>query len=183
MFKVCARNYHRYTRLILALGIVREPTVWRFMTSKYFCTHDIGRATIAPTNLTQSLLGAKSFGGNHSTTSIWRFHQNKLYDRIYSPLLCWRYQSVLGSVSVMKRVQGVHPWVCMFVCAGNAKATPAHGQARRRPARVISPRREYNCRLNNRILSTKTYHGVRRRHAISPEFSGSLLGSIAILSL
>ena len=26
---------HRYTHLILALGIVREPTVWGFITSKY----------------------------------------------------------------------------------------------------------------------------------------------------
>ena len=28
---------------MLALGIVREPTVWRFMEPKYSCTHDIGR--------------------------------------------------------------------------------------------------------------------------------------------
>ena len=28
-------NSHRYTHLILALGIVREPTVWGFITSKY----------------------------------------------------------------------------------------------------------------------------------------------------
>jgi hypothetical protein len=30
MFRVCARNYHRCTHLILALGIVREPVVWGF---------------------------------------------------------------------------------------------------------------------------------------------------------
>ena len=42
MFKVYARNYHRYyTYFILALGIVREPTVWGFMESKYSCTRDI----------------------------------------------------------------------------------------------------------------------------------------------
>jgi hypothetical protein len=28
-------NSHSYTHLILALGIVREPTVWGFITSKY----------------------------------------------------------------------------------------------------------------------------------------------------
>ena len=28
MVRVCARNYHNYTHLILALGIVREPMVW-----------------------------------------------------------------------------------------------------------------------------------------------------------
>ena len=44
MFRMCARNYHRYSHLISALGIVREPTVLGFMTSKYSCTHDIGRA-------------------------------------------------------------------------------------------------------------------------------------------
>ena len=37
-----ARNSHSYTHLILALGIVRKPTVWRFMTSQYPGIHDIG---------------------------------------------------------------------------------------------------------------------------------------------
>ena len=37
-----ASNSHSYTHLILALGIVREPTVWDFMTSQYFGIHDIG---------------------------------------------------------------------------------------------------------------------------------------------
>ena len=45
MIRPCARNYHSYTHLILALGIVRAPTVWGFMTSKYSCTHNIGRTT------------------------------------------------------------------------------------------------------------------------------------------
>ena len=31
--------------LILALGIVREPTVWVFITSKYPGIHDIGLPT------------------------------------------------------------------------------------------------------------------------------------------
>ena len=42
---MCAINSHSYTHLILALGIVREPTVWGFITSKYSCTRDIGWAT------------------------------------------------------------------------------------------------------------------------------------------
>ena len=43
MFRVCARHHHSYIHLILALCIVREPTIWGFMTSKYACTPDIGR--------------------------------------------------------------------------------------------------------------------------------------------
>ena len=42
MFRVYASNYHSYTHLILGLGIVREPTVWGFITSKYPGMHDIG---------------------------------------------------------------------------------------------------------------------------------------------
>ena len=37
-----ASNSHSYTHLILALGIVREPTVWVFITSKYPGIHVIG---------------------------------------------------------------------------------------------------------------------------------------------
>ena len=42
MFRMCASNSHSYTHLILALGIVREPTVWNYITSEYPGTHDIG---------------------------------------------------------------------------------------------------------------------------------------------
>ena len=42
MFRMCASNSHSYTHLILARGIVRKPTVWVFITSKYPGTHDIG---------------------------------------------------------------------------------------------------------------------------------------------
>ena len=38
-------NSHSYTHLILALGIVREPTIWVFITSKYPGIHDTGLAT------------------------------------------------------------------------------------------------------------------------------------------
>ena len=44
MLRMCASNSHSYTHLILALGIIREPTIWGFITSKYPGTHDIGRA-------------------------------------------------------------------------------------------------------------------------------------------
>ena len=36
-----ARNFHSYTRLIPALGIVREPTVRWFITSQYPGIHDM----------------------------------------------------------------------------------------------------------------------------------------------
>ena len=42
MFRMYASNSHSYTHLILALGIVREPTVCGFITSKYPGIHDIG---------------------------------------------------------------------------------------------------------------------------------------------
>ena len=40
-----ARNYHSYTHLILAMGIVRKPTVWVFITSIHPGTHDISLPT------------------------------------------------------------------------------------------------------------------------------------------
>ena len=46
MFRMYASNSHSYTYLILALGIVREPTRWGFIISKYPGTHDIGLPTI-----------------------------------------------------------------------------------------------------------------------------------------
>ena len=42
MFRMYASNYHSYTHLIRALGIVREPTVCWFVTSEYPGIHDIG---------------------------------------------------------------------------------------------------------------------------------------------
>ena len=45
MFRMYASNSHSYTHLILALGIVREPTVWVYITSKYPGIHDIGLPT------------------------------------------------------------------------------------------------------------------------------------------
>ena len=46
MFRMCASNSHSYTHLILALGIVREPTIWGFITSQYPGIHDIGLPTM-----------------------------------------------------------------------------------------------------------------------------------------
>ena len=43
---MCASNSHSYTHLIQALGIVREPKVWGFITSKYLGTHDIGLPSV-----------------------------------------------------------------------------------------------------------------------------------------
>ena len=42
MFRMYTSNSHSYTHLILTLGIVRKPTVWVFIASKYPGTHDIG---------------------------------------------------------------------------------------------------------------------------------------------
>ena len=44
MFRMYASNYHSYTHLIRALGIVREPTVCWFVTSEYPGIHDIGQS-------------------------------------------------------------------------------------------------------------------------------------------
>ena len=52
MFRMYASNSHSYTHLILALSIVRKPTVWVFITSKYPGIHDIG----LPTNHGRPLL-------------------------------------------------------------------------------------------------------------------------------
>ena len=57
MLRVCARYYHSYTHLILAQGIVREPTVWGFIASTYSCTHGIGRATVLICHHTPGLCG------------------------------------------------------------------------------------------------------------------------------
>ena len=46
MFSVYARNSHSYTHLTMALGIVREPTVWVFITLEYPGIHDIGLPSI-----------------------------------------------------------------------------------------------------------------------------------------
>ena len=43
-----ASNSHSYTHLILALGIVIEPTLWGFITSQYHGIHYIGLPTNGP---------------------------------------------------------------------------------------------------------------------------------------
>ena len=42
-----ASNSHTYTHLIVALGLVREPTLWGFIISKYPGIHDIGLPTLS----------------------------------------------------------------------------------------------------------------------------------------
>ena len=65
MFSMYASNSHSYTHLKLALGIVRKPTVWVFMNSKYHGIHDIGLAKDMPSTMSlmrdtdQSLLKYK----------------------------------------------------------------------------------------------------------------------------
>ena len=49
MFRMYASTSHSYTHLILTLGIVREPTVWGFITSEYLGIHDIGLPTTGST--------------------------------------------------------------------------------------------------------------------------------------
>ena len=51
MFRMYASNSHSYTHLILALGIVREPTVWGFITLQYPGTHDIGLPSFSPAEI------------------------------------------------------------------------------------------------------------------------------------
>ena len=48
MFKMYASNSNSYTRLILAMGIVRKPTVWGVITSEYPGIHDIGLPVDTP---------------------------------------------------------------------------------------------------------------------------------------
>ena len=52
MFRMYASNSHSYTHLILALGIVREPIVWGFITSQYPCIHDTGLPSVTSSVLT-----------------------------------------------------------------------------------------------------------------------------------
>ena len=47
MFRMYASNSQSYTHLILALSIVREPTLWVCITSNYPGTHDIGLPTVS----------------------------------------------------------------------------------------------------------------------------------------
>ena len=64
MFRMYASNSHSYTHLILALGIVREPTVWGFITSKY-----LAYMTLA------GLLSTQAFGAMMEASfksGLWR---------------------------------------------------------------------------------------------------------------
>jgi hypothetical protein len=62
MLRMYASNSHSYTHLILALGIVREPTVWDFITSNiswhtlhwpaYYCTTILAHVLYTRTSTT-----------------------------------------------------------------------------------------------------------------------------------
>ena len=81
MFRMCASNSHSYTHLILALGIVRKPTVWVFITSQYPGIHDIG----LPGNTTPSVTRCTSEGLFHAnlsvTTQNWPFSVLGFWDK------------------------------------------------------------------------------------------------------
>ena len=63
---------HSYTHLILALGIVREPIIWGFITSKYPGIHDIGWAsTRVSARTTQGVIHQQS---SLITTMSWQYH-------------------------------------------------------------------------------------------------------------
>ena len=48
---VYARNYHSYTHLLLALGIIREPKIWWLIKSKYLAVLLTGVAPARPSTL------------------------------------------------------------------------------------------------------------------------------------
>ena len=56
MFRMYARNSHSYSYLILAPGIVREPTVWVYITSKYPGIHDMAGLVTRPPSSSDELL-------------------------------------------------------------------------------------------------------------------------------
>ena len=105
MFRMYASNSHSYTHLIQALGIVRKPTVWVFLTSKYPGTHDIGLPSVRswepPTPLALLALpdGSKSSrSGAHimatkgpqshkEATKKWVGRPENLYDQCASVVL------------------------------------------------------------------------------------------------
>ena len=64
-----ASNSHSYTHLILALGIVREPTVWVFISSKYPGIHDLGLAN-PRIGLTMSVLCVIRLVGSEGYTTM-----------------------------------------------------------------------------------------------------------------
>ena len=74
MFRMYAINSHSYTHLILALGIVREPTVWGFIISKYPGIHDIGLPSIR-TRATQVEV-AKSAVANRQIPNLGKFRRS-----------------------------------------------------------------------------------------------------------
>ena len=84
MIRMYASNSHSYTHLILALGIVREPTVWGFITSKYPGIHDIGlppchrcpESSVSPDGLRCRLCSAGR-GGVHGSSTCERCPPNQ----------------------------------------------------------------------------------------------------------
>ena len=86
MFRMYASNYHSYTHLILALGIVRRPTVWGFITSQYpICIHDIGLPNIKPLHSRVNREGpwSRFMLADHLVKNGFEFHT---FDRFPPPV-------------------------------------------------------------------------------------------------
>ena len=82
MLRKCASNSHSYTHLIQALGIVRKPTVWVFITSEYPGTHDIGLARarlarVTPAGLDD--LGAREEAVPAAVNALERGSQHRVH--------------------------------------------------------------------------------------------------------
>ena len=82
-----ASNYHTYTHLILALGIVRKPTIWGFITLHYPGIHDIGLLNkVGPTDIANSIIQfvelfttdvSRSIAGDYSSVKYNRQHDRR----------------------------------------------------------------------------------------------------------
>ena len=71
MFRMYASYSHSYTHLILALGIVREPTVWGFLTSNYpgIECHDLA-CLLLPSRLARTLMRLVAVGNRSGVVSF-----------------------------------------------------------------------------------------------------------------
>ena len=78
-----ASNYHSYTHLIRALGIVREPTVCWFVTSEYPGIHDIGLPSFSRVGSAFLITPRMTpiFPLNPSTNTV----KNAVFTQIFSP--------------------------------------------------------------------------------------------------
>ena len=111
-----ARNSHSYTHLILALGIVREPTVWILITSKYPGIHDIGLPTytwpqfISEFSTASAAARSSSQSANTTMGSLPVCARRHLTASVYEPLVLNNY-NVHGPVAIV-------PFICPALLQG-----------------------------------------------------------------